>query len=65
VFVGNPEPDPNSLWKIFFNKNDYDSYATFISLQHIKSNNFLCIGYKSPITEHTEGDKLKYFVFSL
>ena len=58
MFVGNQEPDPNSSWKISFND------TSFISLQHIKSNNFLyCDGRgKSPITEHTEGNKLKYFV---
>ncbi|RIA82713.1 hypothetical protein C1645_834942 [Glomus cerebriforme] len=59
------EPDPNSLWKIQFNK-EFATYAdTSITLQHIKSNNSLGITYyhgryyeinyyKSPVTEHTE-----------
>ncbi|RIA82712.1 hypothetical protein C1645_493288 [Glomus cerebriforme] len=74
VFVGSSEPDPNSLWKIQINK-EFATYAdTFIKLQHIKSNVCLGIYYgqyyevnsnryvyyhKSPVTEHTEGNKLK------
>ncbi|RIA82714.1 hypothetical protein C1645_834943 [Glomus cerebriforme] len=68
VFVGSSEPDPNSLWNIKFN-NEFATYADIsITLQHIKSNNFLGITYrghydennryvyyyKSPVTEHTE-----------
>ncbi|RIA86631.1 hypothetical protein C1645_828991 [Glomus cerebriforme] len=65
VFVGIPKPDPNSLWKIRF-KKELATYAdtTTITLQHIKSNNFLgtyyynysyCHYYKFLLTEHTEG----------
>ena len=72
VFAGSPDPDPNSLWKITFNK-ELATYAnTFVRLQHIiSSDRFLAIkyyqsrgyytSYKSPLTEHTEGNKLKIF----
>ncbi|GBC45715.2 hypothetical protein GLOIN_2v1473636 [Rhizophagus irregularis DAOM 181602=DAOM 197198] len=65
VFAGSPEPDPNALWKIKFDKELAIYNKTSISLQHIKSGNVLglyyktdygysCIYYKSPITELTE-----------
>ncbi|PKK77019.1 hypothetical protein RhiirC2_117345 [Rhizophagus irregularis] len=49
VFVGSSEPDPNSLWKISFSSELATYTDTFITLQHVKSNNmFLGInhGYK-------------------
>ena len=61
--MGNPEPHPNSLWKIKFNNQGATYTAdTSINLQHVKSNKFLgrrshglfeC--HKSPLTELTEG----------
>ncbi|PKC05073.1 hypothetical protein RhiirA5_378904 [Rhizophagus irregularis] len=65
VFAGSPEPDPNALWKIKFDKELAIYNKTSISLQHINSGNVLglyyktdygysCIYYKSPITELTE-----------
>ena len=59
--MGSLGPDPNSLWKIKFNK-ELATYAdTFITLQHIKSNKTLGIYYdyyhQSPATNHTEGNK--------
>ncbi|RIA88543.1 hypothetical protein C1645_806736 [Glomus cerebriforme] len=66
VFIGSPEPYPNSLWKIKFNK-ELATYAdTFITLQHIKSEKFIGVNnnhnnyygrfdyYDSPVTKHTE-----------
>ncbi|PKK73623.1 hypothetical protein RhiirC2_331011 [Rhizophagus irregularis] len=58
VFVGGPEPDPNSLWKIKFG-NELITYAdTSIRFQHVKptSNNFLGIDSRctSPSTNYTE-----------
>ena len=41
MFAGSPEPEPNSLWKIQFDK-ELATYAdTSINLQHIKSNKLL------------------------
>ncbi|RIA89054.1 hypothetical protein C1645_825422 [Glomus cerebriforme] len=64
VFVGSPEPGPNSLWRIKFNKELATCADTSITLQHIKSNKSLGIIYnsyyticdyiKSPLTRHTE-----------
>ncbi|POG77826.1 hypothetical protein GLOIN_2v1837314 [Rhizophagus irregularis DAOM 181602=DAOM 197198] len=69
VFVGSSEPDPNSLWKISFGSELATYTDTFITLQHVKTNNmFLGInhgyindyGYygfcysKSPSNNHTE-----------
>ncbi|RIA89061.1 hypothetical protein C1645_876968, partial [Glomus cerebriforme] len=66
VFVGSPEPGPNSLWRIKFNKELATYNDTFITLQHIKSKKSLGLYYgynkvrtvygyhKSPVTEHTE-----------
>ncbi|GBC02559.1 hypothetical protein RclHR1_04690010 [Rhizophagus clarus] len=46
VYVGETEPNPNSLWKIQFDK-ELATYAdTSIKLQHVKSNNFLGICYE-------------------
>ncbi|RGB29996.1 hypothetical protein C1646_672022 [Rhizophagus diaphanus] len=71
VFAGSSEPDINAIWKIKFDKELalYNKTKTSISLQHIKSDKFLGLysyhnGYnyiycKSPITELTEGNKLK------
>ncbi|RIA82716.1 hypothetical protein C1645_493267 [Glomus cerebriforme] len=69
VFVS-PAPDPNSLWKIQFENKQLANADTSITLQHIKSNQFLGLFYdsyyevnsnmyvygypKSPVTEHTE-----------
>ncbi|CAB4411150.1 unnamed protein product [Rhizophagus irregularis] len=68
TFAGSPVPNPNSLWKIKFDK-ELASYAdTPIKLQHVKSNKFLGIYYYeydnngryvddyhlSPSTNHTE-----------
>jgi hypothetical protein len=72
-------PDLNSLWKIKFNKELATCTNISIKLQHISSNQFLglcyrynrygyySIGYsKSPSTNHTEGNKLKYtFIYQL
>ncbi|PKY48833.1 hypothetical protein RhiirA4_526115 [Rhizophagus irregularis] len=65
VFAGSPEPDPNALWKIKFDKELAIYNKTSISLQHINSGNVLGLycyckrkydiyTYKSPITELTE-----------
>ncbi|PKY21357.1 hypothetical protein RhiirB3_470286 [Rhizophagus irregularis] len=63
VFVGSPVPDPNSLWKIKFDKELAIYNNTSIKLQHVKSSNkFLGIYYsnydryyyKSPSTNYTE-----------
>ncbi|RIA89053.1 hypothetical protein C1645_825421 [Glomus cerebriforme] len=64
VFVGGSGPDPNSLWRIKFNKELAVYGDTSITLQHIKTNYSLGIRrynyysrypcYKSPVTEHTE-----------
>ncbi|PKY46402.1 hypothetical protein RhiirA4_543302 [Rhizophagus irregularis] len=68
VFVGSSEPDPNSLWKISFGSELATHADTFITLQHVKSDNiFLGInhghnynGYynfrysKSPSNNHIE-----------
>ncbi|GBC02568.1 hypothetical protein RclHR1_04690019 [Rhizophagus clarus] len=63
VFAGSPVPDPNSLWKIKFDKELATYTNTSIKLQHVKSSNkFLGICYdginhdyhKSPSTNHTE-----------
>ncbi|GBB87715.1 hypothetical protein RclHR1_01420018 [Rhizophagus clarus] len=65
VFVGSPEPDPNSLWKIQFNEELATYTDTSIRLQHIESNMYLGINYyrdfrydciyrESPTTNHTE-----------
>ncbi len=71
--MGSAEPDPNSLWKIKFDKEFIELASTYyVNLQHIKSNKFLGIYYgydygnysnrrnyyKSLLTEHTEGNKL-------
>ena len=70
-------PDSNSFWKISFNEElaTYDN-NTSVTLRHIKSYKFLGIYYtltyddfrrercnycKSPLTEHTEGNKFKIF----
>ncbi|GBB96136.1 hypothetical protein RclHR1_02690021 [Rhizophagus clarus] len=57
VCVGNSEPDPNSLWKIYFNK-ELITYTdgTPIVIQHIKSNMYLVSNNscKSPSTNHSE-----------
>ncbi|RGB27682.1 hypothetical protein C1646_718006 [Rhizophagus diaphanus] len=46
VFVGSSEPDPNSLWKISFGSELATYTDTFITLQHVKSNNmFLGINH--------------------
>ena len=74
--MGSAELDPNSLWKIKFDElKELATYSNAsINLQHIKSNKFLGIHYsgnenymyirynyyKSPLTEHTEGNK--YFI---
>ena len=69
--MGSSEPYPNSLWKISFNDKLATYANTSITLQHIKSNKLLGIYYtknpldfnyygyncyKSPLTEHTEGN---------
>ncbi|GBC02567.1 hypothetical protein RclHR1_04690018 [Rhizophagus clarus] len=65
VFAESPVPDPNSLWKIKFDKELATYTNTSIKLQHVKSSNkFLGIFYgydgikydyyKSPSTNHTE-----------
>ncbi|PKY46400.1 hypothetical protein RhiirA4_519621 [Rhizophagus irregularis] len=67
VFVGSSEPDPDSWWKIQFNKEIATYTDTPITLQHVKSNIFIGISYrynngwgyiyrhnKSPSTNHTE-----------
>ncbi|GBC02564.1 hypothetical protein RclHR1_04690015 [Rhizophagus clarus] len=56
VFVGSPEPGPNSLWKIKFDKELATYMNTSIKLQFVKSNNkFLGLcGNKSPSNTHTE-----------
>ncbi|PKB92012.1 hypothetical protein RhiirA5_446502, partial [Rhizophagus irregularis] len=74
VSVGSSEPIPNSLWKIEFS----DELATYaknsIKLQHVKSEGLLgiyCIYagynrynyYKSPLNNHTEGNKLNIFLY--
>ncbi|GBC02560.1 hypothetical protein RclHR1_04690011 [Rhizophagus clarus] len=60
VFVGDTEPDPNSLWKIQFDEELATYTDTFIKFIHIKSEKFLGICpyeygyYKSPSTKHIE-----------
>jgi hypothetical protein len=69
--VGSLVPDPNSLWKIKFDK-ELATYTNFsIKLQHNKSSKFLGIlhsgyrYYKSPSNNHTEGNELKFICFIL
>ncbi|GBB86647.1 hypothetical protein RclHR1_13010003 [Rhizophagus clarus] len=56
VFVENPKPSPNSLWKIKFSSDrELASTNTSLTLQHVRSGCFLGISYrKSPSTKHTE-----------
>jgi hypothetical protein len=60
----------NALWKIKFDKELATYNKTSIELIHIKSRKYLGLyGYdtyhKSPITEHTEGNKLKVILLNL
>ena len=71
--MGSSEPDPNSLWKIKFDKELATYTDTLINLQHIKSDMFLGLSFnrntnyphnyyyrRSPCTKHTEGNKYIY-----
>ena len=66
IFAGGPDPDPNSLWKITFGAELATYNNTSIQLLHVNSNQPLGIydyHIKSPLTEQTEGNKLKrYFI---
>jgi hypothetical protein len=68
-------PVPNSLWRIVIDNGLATYIDNSIKLEHVKSDKFLGIYYwyydningkyvcdynKSPSTNHTEGNKLKY-----
>ena len=60
VFVGSPEPNPNSLWKIQFDK-ELTTCDTSITLQHIKSDK--CLGvyiYQENCPEYYYNGYYKY-----
>jgi hypothetical protein len=55
VFVGSSEPDPNSLWKIQFDKELATYSDTSIRLLHIKSNQYLGICYQGYHYDNSRG----------